>query len=74
MQIRTPQFVQSLEAFNSALQSGQVEEMVQQFGFSLAGPAAPDKSAVEVFLEAVMKRVADEQKSSSNTEATMDES
>jgi len=49
--LRSPQFQQSLEAFGSALQSGQLGELLRQFGVGSGGP-----SSLEGFLYALQQR------------------
>jgi len=47
--LRSPQFQQSLESFSSALQSGQLGELLRQFGLDVSG--------VEGFLRALQRHV-----------------
>jgi len=54
--IHSPQFLQTLETFGAALQGGQIDEMIRQFGLN-PNIASTDRSGIEGFLEALQKSI-----------------
>jgi len=54
--IHSPQFLQTLETFGTALQGGQIDEMIRQFGLN-PNIANTDHSGIEGFLEALQKSI-----------------
>jgi len=54
--IHSPQFLQTLETFGTALQGGQIDEMIRQFGLN-PNIANTDRSGIEGFLEALQKSI-----------------
>jgi len=56
--IRSPQFRQAVNMFNSALKAGQLEQILQSFGL----PASPGTtlSSIEEFLAAVQQQAKDQ--------------
>eukprot|EP01118_Nematostelium_gracile_P004637 TRINITY_DN1548_c0_g1_i1.p1 TRINITY_DN1548_c0_g1~~TRINITY_DN1548_c0_g1_i1.p1 ORF type:complete len:335 (+),score=113.17 TRINITY_DN1548_c0_g1_i1:160-1164(+) len=57
----SPQFQQSLDAFGEALESGQLGELVRQFGLETNGP-----TSIQQFLQAVQNQQAKKEKDDDN--------
>ncbi|CAG0918661.1 unnamed protein product [Notodromas monacha] len=51
--VRSPQFQQAVELFSSALQSGQLGPVIQQFGLGAEAVKAANKGDLEAFLRAL---------------------
>jgi len=62
--LRSPQYQQALEAFNSALQSGQLTELLRQFG---VGPSTGG-SGVDQFLQALLQAQPQQQSTTEKTD------
>jgi len=64
--LRSPQFQQSLEVFNSALQSGQLTDMIRQFNIQTNG----GPQTIESFLTQLQSQAQQRQQSTSNTSSS----